>query len=105
MLVLSVPPHPNISRSMYTPLLVGDISSILNCITTDSPLHLPLSTSIDITGAFPYISEEVKLSSKFDKQVTIVCLTFQDIQQRCCSLIGNAKHSFCLKTSSIVRST
>ena len=37
------------------------------------------------------------MSYKLKKQVTIVYLTSQDIQQYCCVLIVNENNSFCLK--------
>ena len=96
-LVLYVPPPPTMSCYPPTPFLGVDIASIINPITTESPSPSPPSPAIDITGAFPSVCEGEKLSSKFDKKVAILCLNFQDIQQRCYGMIGKAKHSFCLK--------
>ena len=93
------------SRYLSTTFLGGDIASIIDHITTESPSTSPPSPAIYITGAFPSIYEGGKPSSKLDKQVTIMCLTFQDIQQRCCSLIIDLKYSFCLKNKVNFRST
>ena len=82
---------------LSTPFLGVDLASIINFIATDSPSPLSPPTYIDITGEFPYVLGGGKPSSKLDKQVTIVCLNLQYIQQSCCGLIVNVNYSFCLK--------
>ena len=80
-----------------------DIASVLNCITTTSslPSHPPPYTDINTTSAFLSVCEWGKPSSKINKQVTIVGLTLQDNQQRCCVLIINSRHLFLNKYTHI----
>ena len=70
------------SHYLSTPLIGGDLASIINRITTDSKSPLPPSLAIDVTSEFPYFCEGVKLSCNIDKQITVVRFNSQDIQQR-----------------------